>query len=98
VSVSGDAVVVGAARDDGPATDSGSAYVFARSGGIWIEHQKLLAPDAAFSDWFGSAVCVSGDTVVVGAMLDETPLGSLAGSAHVFRRQVPVELQSFTVE
>ena len=59
---------------------------------------KLLAPDGEFSDWFGSATSVSGDTVVVGAMLDHTSAGFLAGSAHVFRGTVPVELQSFSID
>ena len=38
------------------------------------------------------------DTVVAGAPGDDTPGGLNAGSAHVFRGTVPVELQSFDVE
>jgi uncharacterized repeat protein (TIGR01451 family) len=83
VSVSGDAVVVGAAADDTPGgTDAGSAYVFARSGTTWMQQQKLMASDGATGDGFGYCVGLSGDTVVAGAPLDD----GNAGSAYVFVR------------
>ena len=47
VSVSGDNVVVGARFDDDNGTDSGSAYVFVRSGTTWVEQAKLSASDGA---------------------------------------------------
>ena len=49
-----------------------------------IEQAKLTAGDAAAGDFFGDAVAISGDTVVVGAPLDD--LGVDAGSAYVFER------------
>jgi FG-GAP repeat protein len=72
--------------------------VFVRSGGTWIEEEKLVAPDGAANDEFGYAVTVSGVTAVVGARSDDTPGGLNAGSVHVFRAVVPVELEFFTVE
>jgi len=88
VSVSGDTVVVGTSEDDTPGgMDAGSAYVFVRSGTTWIEQQKLLAPDGAATDRFGTSVSISGDTAVVGAIFDDTPGGVDAGSVHVFRVQ-----------
>jgi hypothetical protein len=99
VSASGDAVVVGASDDDTAAgLNVGSAYVFGRSGTVWTEHRRLLAPDAAALDNFGAAVSVAGDTGVVGAPLDDVAGNTDAGSVHVFRGTVPVELQSFSVE
>ena len=61
------------------------------------------APDAAGPGRRGprqlrAAVSVAGDTVVIGASFDDTPGGADAGSAHVFRGIVPVELERFTVE
>ena len=86
VSISGDTAVIGAQLDDTTAgTDAGSAYVFTRSGSVWSEQDKLEAVDAAASDKFGSGVAVDGDTAVVGARLDDTPV-SQAGSAYVFTR------------
>ncbi|MCH7591151.1 MAG: S8 family serine peptidase, partial [Planctomycetes bacterium] len=49
------------------------------------ELQKLLASDAAVSDFFGGSVSVSGDTVVVGARLDDCAVGSNCGAGYVFR-------------
>ncbi|UZR30870.1 FG-GAP repeat protein [Methylococcus mesophilus] len=85
VSISGDTAVVGAPYDDSPATDAGSAYVFTRSGSTWTQQAKLVASDAAASDYFGWSVSISGDTAVVGAYGDDSPLSN-AGSAYVFTR------------
>jgi hypothetical protein len=99
VSLSGEAAAVSAPQTSVPGGPGpGAAYVFSRSGTTWTEHAKLVAPDAVAGDGFGQAVSLSGDTVAVGAPFDATPDGADAGSAHVFRGSVPVELQSFTVE
>ncbi|MGE0130829.1 MAG: hypothetical protein AB7U82_22350 [Blastocatellales bacterium] len=89
VGVSGDTVVVGLGDDDiGENADQGSAYVFARSftsgGAVWTTRQKLTASDGAAVDRFGSAVALSGDTVVVGAALDDIGANKDQGSAYVF--------------
>ncbi|MCK4871272.1 MAG: FG-GAP repeat protein [Phycisphaerales bacterium] len=47
------------------------------------ELDKLAASDAAQGDQFGYAVCLSGDTAVIGAAWDDHA-GSAAGSAYVF--------------
>ncbi len=81
VAVSGDTVVVGALLEDSNATgvngdqadnsaiDSGAAYVFTRTGGVWSQQAYLKASNTGAGDQFGWAVAVSGDTVVVGAQL-----------------------------
>ena len=85
VAVVGDTAVVGAPNDDSPADAAGSAYVFVRANGVWTQQQQLIASDALASDGFGSSVGVSGDTAVVGASADDSPLLD-AGSAYVFLR------------
>ena len=80
-----DTVVVGAPGNSDAGRNSGSAYVFERSNGIWTQQAKLTAPDAAFLDRFGGAVAVSGDTAVVGANRDDDA-GIDSGSAYVFTR------------
>lgn len=68
VSVSGGTAIVGAgACDDKNTTDSGAAFIFVRSGTKWSQQAKLLAADRADEDYFGSAVAISGETVLVGA-------------------------------
>jgi hypothetical protein len=76
VSLSGDGTtaLVGVFGDDIPdgATgyggDTGSAYVFVRSGSNWIQQAKLPGPNGA-DDYFGSSVSLSGDgnTALIGA-------------------------------
>jgi len=109
VGVSGDTAVVGAYMEDSSATgvngndaddsasNSGAAYVFVRKGGAWTQQAYLKASNAQANDWFGYAVAISGDTIVVGARLedgsatgvngDETSNGaSSSGAAYVFVR------------
>ena len=86
VAIDGDTVVVGAPYDDDGGSASGSVYVFTEPAGGWVSASgniKLTAMDAAGSDWFGWSVAVAGDTVVVGAPLDDDG-GSYSGSAYVF--------------
>jgi len=87
VSVSGDTVVVGAQYDDDNGQyDSGSAYVFTRSGATWTRTNKLsAASDAGSSDYFGFAVGISDRTIVVGAYAkDRNSTTADAGAAYAF--------------
>ncbi len=86
VSLSGDTALVGAYGDDDDGANSGSAYLFERNAGgaeNWGQAAKLTASDGAASDWFGSAVALSGDIVLVGAVYDDDN-GSASGSAYLF--------------
>ena len=86
VAASADAVVVGSWHDDVNGNkDQGSAYVFARRGGGWLEHH-LIAGDGAGGDEFGRSAAVSGDTVLLGAQRDSTGDNVQHGSAYVFGR------------
>ena len=85
VSICGDTIVIGAANDDDSGTDSGSAYVFQWNESDWVQVAKLLPSDGAWTSYFGCAVSISGDTVVVGALGDEDA-AFMAGSAYVFTR------------
>ena len=81
---SGNTCVVGSIYDDDDGTDSGSAYVFIRSGLTWTQQAKLNGDAVVAGDWFGRNVDIDGDTIVVGC---ESPgSGTLAGSVYVFTR------------
>ena len=83
VAIDGDTIVVGAYFDSSTAFWSGAAFVFIRGAGdVWTQQQKLTASDGGNIDVFGSAVAISGNTVVVGA--DLVNLGQ--GSAYTFVR------------
>ncbi|HEV2668857.1 MAG TPA: FG-GAP repeat protein, partial [Blastocatellia bacterium] len=50
------------------------------------QQQKLLVSDGAVLDRFGNSVAISGETVVVGAALDDDAAGLDQGAAYVFVR------------
>jgi len=84
VSLFGDTALIGAGWDDDNGVDSGSAYVFTRTGTTWTQQQKLTAPDVAAGDWFGMCVSLVGDTALIGAQGDYNT-GDF-GAAYVFTR------------
>jgi hypothetical protein len=85
VSLDGDTALIGAYLEDAAGPDSGSAYVFVRTGSTWTQQAKLTASDAAAQDWFGRSVSLSGDTAVVGAYGNDDD-GFQSGCAYVFVR------------
>jgi uncharacterized protein (TIGR03437 family) len=84
VAFSDDALVIGAPNNNGREDDKGSVYVFTRSGATWTLQQKLTAQDGAANSGFGFSVAISGDTVVVGAPLDDVDVNRDQGSAYGF--------------
>jgi hypothetical protein len=82
VAVSGDTTVVGSPLDDDDGSESGSAYVFVRTGCGWSEQGQFTDPSPESHDDFGYAVAISGDTVVVGDYKDWIE----RGVAYVFER------------
>jgi hypothetical protein len=86
VDIDGDTAVVGAARDDLNGNDAGAVYVYVKAGNSWDLHAEVTAPDGVPGDEFGYRVAIDGDTLVVGAWLDDTVAGLRSGSAYVFVR------------
>jgi FG-GAP repeat len=84
-AIDGDTILIGAGLDDDNGENSGSAYIFTRTGSTWTQQAKLLAPDGAAGDYFGSLVSLSGDTALIGAPFDDDN-GVDSGSAYVFIR------------
>ncbi len=83
VAVSGDTAVVGAYGESSSTTgvnsipnegalNSGAAYVFVRSGSNWTQQAYLKASNTGTNDYFGYSVSVSGNTVVVGAIGEDS--------------------------
>jgi hypothetical protein len=85
VSLDGDSALIGACYDDDNGVDSGSAYIFTRSGTTWTQEAKLNALDAAAGDVFGASVSISGDTALIDAGWDNDN-GVDSGSAYIFTR------------
>ncbi len=86
VSIDGDTIVVGAWGDDCAAgIDCGSVYIFGFDGSGWVQRQKLTSSSAESEGWFGVAVTVRGDRVVVGEVSDDCDAGIDCGSVSIFR-------------
>lgn len=89
VSISGDTVAVGAQQAwselGGTGVKSGAVYIFERNqdgADSWGQVDKVAAGDALLDDRFGTDVCISDDTVVVGAYNKN----SATGAAYIFQR------------
>ncbi len=85
ISLDGDTALIGVYFDDDKGLNSGSVYVFTRSGTTWTQEAKLLASDGTMGDYFGWSVSLDGDTALVGACYDDDN-GADSGSAYIFTR------------
>ncbi|MEZ6038590.1 MAG: cadherin-like beta sandwich domain-containing protein [Planctomycetota bacterium] len=95
VSVDGDTIAVGARQESSNTTGtnpqqnddgdrSGAVYQYELTGQAWQQQVFLKASDAQDLAWFGFAVALSGDTLVVGAPYHDGP-GTDIGRFYVFR-------------
>jgi len=88
VSIDRGRAIVGARLEDGAAESAGAAYVYERGADGWpdTETNLLRASNAGSGDEFGTSVAIHGDSVVVGAPLEDGG-GTEAGAAYVFERE-----------
>lgn len=61
------------------AQDSGAVYLFTRTGGVWSQYAYLKASNTEFDDRFGASVDLSGDTLAVGASLEDSDTDGVGG-------------------
>jgi hypothetical protein len=83
VAVDGDTVVVGAPGDE--STTIGAVYVFQKNGATFELAQTLAPTDGEAGDYFGGAVSVAGDRLLVGAYRDDG-VGEDSGAVFVYVR------------
>ncbi len=102
LAVDGERAIIGAPGKEG---GRGAAYVFERAAAVWMQTDKLvIAEDRVAGDFFGTAVAISGDRVLVGAR----GRSGDQGAAYVFEREgdgwvqrqelvadVPLAMESF---
>lgn len=91
LALSGDTLAVGADFEDSSdigmngdealddAQESGAVYLFTRTGGIWSQYAYLKASNTEFDDRFGASVDLSGDTLAVGASLEDSDIDGVGG-------------------
>jgi hypothetical protein len=83
VAISGDVIVVNCYDP----FDVLSVYVYVKPSDGWTsmtETAKLTASDGASGDYFGSALAISGNTIVIGASGDDDNAHFSSGSAYVY--------------
>lgn len=85
MAISGTTLVVGAELN-GSVSD-GTVVVYEWSGSQWVEQAKLYPGDRALGGGggFGSAVAISGNTMIIGAPLDDGSATD-SGAVYVFAR------------
>lgn len=96
VDIDGDTLVVGAYYDSNKSTTidsgtnftqgaagaaSGSAYVFRKIAGTWVQEAYLKAYYGQGGDNFGVAVAISGNTIAVGANGDDRSVNTIFNAA-----------------
>lgn len=83
LSISGERAVIGAPYSGRNGEESGAAYIFTRSGGVWTQQSELLPDDGSEGDHFGFSVSIGGDLVIIGAP-NKQMNGDDSGAAYVF--------------
>jgi hypothetical protein len=83
VALDGETAVIGSNSRSSHGLDSGEAYVFRRTGGIWNQVAILSPSDTGPDQFFGQSVAIQGSTIVVGANASDAK-GLDSGAAYLF--------------
>lgn len=93
VAISGDLLVIGAPDEDSSSTgingnqldntapSAGAVYVFSRIAGGWTQHAYIKPLVSSGNRYFGRAVAISDETIVVGAIGDPSGASGVNGNA-----------------
>jgi hypothetical protein len=81
-AIEGNTIVVGDITNNSAALWGGAGYVYIRSGNAgWSLRYTLTASDAAYPDFLGQAVAISGNTIVLGAPQKD----NLKGAVYIYQ-------------
>ncbi|RYF89252.1 MAG: hypothetical protein EOO03_06460 [Chitinophagaceae bacterium] len=83
VAISGNRAIVGVPNGVVIPSQSGLAVIYDYNGSNWIVKQNLFDAARDNGDNFGCSVSISGNNAIVGARLDDNPLGN-EGSATIY--------------
>lgn len=84
IALLGDDLFVGARNQGVPGTGGqGATYPFRFIGQDWTPQDAIVAEGSSFGDDFGSSLAFDGETLLVGAPLDDSGAGTDSGSVRV---------------
>jgi hypothetical protein len=87
ISSDGNIAIIGAEREPSSiGNNTGAAYLFTRSGGVWTQQHKFFAPDVQSGDSFGywNQISPNGAKVIISSPFVDTPPNSQNGAVYVF--------------
>lgn len=88
VALAGSRLAVGVAGADAVGVDAGLVYLYEHDGDEWVLAAQLVGDETAY-EYFGRALALAGDTLVVGAAIEDGSAAgedSRRGAVHVFSR------------
>lgn len=98
VAMDGLTAIIGAPGFDKNTHNPGSAYLYTFNGTEWVFEAKLTPSDGVDDDYFGGAVSIYGDCVLVAATGSDT-YGDRSGAAYLFKKDNGqwTELKKFSI-
>ena len=88
IDVDDEVIVVGAVHADTTVPNSGAVYVYDADSGAQLARLTSPTPKGTdtFHGLFGASVAVAGDTIAVGAVLEDSPASQYTGKAYLFTK------------
>ena len=88
MSRDGSTLVIGAPYTDVGVSNSGRAYVYTQTAGVWNLVKELYASDPQVDDYFGTGTSISSDgsVIVVGAEREHANGQADQGSAYIYHK------------
>lgn len=87
VDVSGDYIVVGCpGADIGIFSNTGAVYVFHKTGGTWVQENKITSSTPESGAKFGASVSIDNNRLMVGAPYSDNGIFTSCGAVYFFQR------------
>ena len=87
VAISGNYAIIGSPHlTSNGVNNTGAVFIFFKSGSGWQQQKKIINPNPAQNDYFGSAVAISGDYCVVGSASKTIGSNASQGKVYVYKR------------
>lgn len=86
VAIDANLLVVGATGAEASTLESGAAFIFERNGETWTQQLMIGASDGENYDNFGRSVSISGNYILVGSPIADSPIQTSCGAAYIYEK------------